>query len=134
MIYRPFSSFAEYVPHPDAPATTSKAFPFPADSICTNAAHSAIRILDVQLHNEVLHIPNVVSVAQICAAVQLMNLHTLLKLNKQHAVNSVVEDIGTCIRGLEMVQSRWIMARKFLLVILFSISIYIANFLQAPDM
>ncbi|KAH8107479.1 fungal-specific transcription factor domain-containing protein [Phellopilus nigrolimitatus] len=128
LIYRPFSHASAFLPQKDAPARPAapSTFPFPADSICTNAAHSAIRIIDIQARRGFSNIPNMVSVAQLCAVTQLMSLHSEKAVRSDEAVTSeaqaarvrererITQDIAKCIQCLELVESRWIMARRFL--------------------
>ncbi|THH02715.1 hypothetical protein EW145_g6716 [Phellinidium pouzarii] len=120
LIYRPFSQASVYLPQQDVPAKPSKPFPFPADSICANAAHSAIRIIDVQTRRGMSNVPNMISVAQMCAVTQLMGLYVLRASRESDAGTKarerdrIMQDIERCIHCLELVESRWIMARKFI--------------------
>ncbi|EJD02602.1 uncharacterized protein FOMMEDRAFT_84516, partial [Fomitiporia mediterranea MF3/22] len=126
LIYRPFSHASALLPEPqqDAPARPNKTFPFPADSICTSAAHSAVRIIDAQMRRGLSNIPNMVSVAHIAAVTQLMSMHAAqvtasgsrdvdpsARLRERE---KYLQDVEKCIRCLEMAESRWIMARRFL--------------------
>lgn len=128
LIYRPFGSAQKILPSNDVPGKSRKPFPFPADSICANAAHSATVIVDTQVRKGPSYIPNMISVVQMCSVVQLMNYYAHATLKKGHDTGSLafttekreqeqaMEDVQKCIRCLEMVEPRWIMARKFLYV------------------
>ena len=125
LIYRPFSQASALLPQPhqDAPARPRKGFPFPADTICTSAAHSAISIVDAQTRRGLSNIPNMIAVAHVAAVTQLITVHTLQTMSGARDVDRIarlreceryLEDVQTCIRCLELAESRWIMARKFL--------------------
>lgn len=126
LIYRPFGTAQMMLPDNDVPRKTRKPFAFPADSICANAAHSATIILDTQVRRGSFSIPNMINVAQLCAAIQLMSFyaHKALKRNQEpesavyaaekREQDRALEDVNRCMRFLELVEPRWIMARKFL--------------------
>ena len=119
LIYRPFTQAAALFPMPneEAPARPIKDFPFPADSICLSAARSAIRILDEQTQRGMSNIPVLIVVAHIAAVTVLMSLRAsqLSYSGMRYSERErCLEDVEKCIRYLEMSQSRWIMARKFL--------------------
>ncbi|KAI5118928.1 hypothetical protein M0805_003752 [Coniferiporia weirii] len=120
LIYRPFSQASVYLPQQDIPAKPKALFPFPADSICSNSAHAAIRIIEVQMRRGLSNIPNMIAVSQVCAATLLMGLHASQATHegdletKKGESERVMQDVEKCIRCLELAESRWIMARKFL--------------------
>lgn len=128
LIYRPFGSAQKILPCNDVPGKSRKPFPFPADSICANAAHSATIIVDTQVRKGSFFIPNMISVTQMCSVVQLMNYYAHVTLKKDRTLGSLaiatakreqeqaMEDVQKCIRCLESAEPRWIMARKFLYV------------------
>lgn len=128
LIYRPFGSTQTVLPDNDVPGKSRKPFPFPADSICASAAHSATVIVDAQVRKGSFFIPNMINVAQMCSVIQLMNYYAHVALRKgqdpgnpsfvseMREQERAMEDVDKCIRCLELAESRWIMARKFLCV------------------
>ncbi|KAL5485496.1 hypothetical protein ACEPAI_8138 [Sanghuangporus weigelae] len=131
LIYRPFSQASALIPSPNQDASTRpvKNFPFPADSICTSAARSAIRIIDEQTRRGMSNIPVLIVVAHLAAVTLLMDLQASQLSGAGTGVGGTrkadlavrekerkryVEDVEKCIKYLEMCESRWIMARKFL--------------------
>lgn len=68
------------------------------------------------------NIPVMLAVAQVAATARLMGLHAIMsgasgpqsvKARMKEREN-VLADVDKCIHCLELVESRWIMARKFL--------------------
>ena len=134
LVYRPFSTTSAFLPQPnqDVPTnnpasgiTPSKPFPFPADSIIASAAQSAIRIVEVQTGKGLSNIPNMLAVAQISAVTRLMGMHAAATSSagpldmkaRLKEREKALGDVEKCIKCLEMAESRWIMARKFLWVL-----------------
>lgn len=127
LIYRPFSLMAAYLP-PDGRSDTVHAtavqsrnsrkrpFPFPADSICMTAAHSAVRVLESQARRGAANVPLMVNVAQICGATLLTGLHTQAPPAARDTKERVriVEDVEKCIACLKLAQARWVMARRYM--------------------
>ena len=102
----------------------SRPFPFPADSIVASAAQSAIRIIEAQIKKGITNIPNMLAVVHIVATTLLMGLHAAaagvgasgnkdIETRKRER-EKALDDVRKCTECLELAESRWIMARKFL--------------------
>ena len=91
-------------------------FPFPADSICMTAAHSAVRVLEAQARRGSANVPLLVNVAQICGATLLMGLHTQAPPAARDAKERgrIVQDVQRCIACLKLAEARWVMARRYM--------------------
>jgi len=90
----------------------------PALDVCTNAAKSCARIVEKQLQRGLSNIPNLISVAHICAAILLVNVWNLKAEEKAKSAEDVkpplaqtievlMNDVYIFMRALEGVGSRW---------------------------
>ena len=162
LIYRPFIDHPVTYAQPDAPTSMSeiKKLPYPAFSICTNAAHAAIKTLDEVEQASMDGYWNThgcVAITQTAAGVQLMRLwdpnlqgkrgsrmdKKYVRLVKREDGDNkwtiheglseremLLEDLEIAQRLLDTAADRWIMARRFVSV--FSLSISSSSYLCCP--
>ncbi|KAF8910393.1 fungal-specific transcription factor domain-containing protein [Mucidula mucida] len=111
LIYRPF------IP---APMSNNSTFPFPALSICTNAARSSARIIEEQLQRGLWNVPNLNAVSIVSASMLLVHVWDLKHKDRTErengmdidppiscTVDPLLKDINIFIRALEWSSHRY---------------------------
>jgi hypothetical protein len=114
LVYRPF------IPPPNVQRINGKpqppgAYPFPALSLCVNAAHSAVHIVRTQLDKKEFNIPSFLAVSHLSGAILLMNIWEVKKQDPNANVDKEIADVHTCLRALEIGKERWETASMFVL-------------------
>lgn len=83
------------------------AYPFPALSMCVEAAHSAVKIIKTQMDKQEFNIPSFLAVSHLSGAIISMNIWEKKRLNPDVDVASEVADVHVCLKALGLALERW---------------------------